>query len=166
MITESGGEVEEPTKNLNSFAKILDGVEPYDGNPFRGYGKRKYVQIKLNRFNVAFELFAESSINPAPADSDIGFGEDDVTKSFGVIVYDILNETDRVEDREFFGNFIPFDEFLDKYVPGEGARYSLECYMSILVDGSQLTEEFFMKMNKLWGDRGINTPGIYNTTTC
>lgn len=169
MITESGGEVENSPpelKSLNSFAKLLEGAVPLDGNPFSGLGKRKYIQIKLNKHNIAFELFAESIISPAPADASVGYEETDVIQNHGVIRYDITNETDKIEDRRFEGAYIPFSEFLDQYVTGDNARYSIEQYMDQLIEKSTLSEEFLINMNKLWNDREINSPRIYKTIIC
>lgn len=169
MITGSGGkdiESDPQLKSLNSFAKLLEGVTPLDGYPFYGLGKRKYIQIKLTKHKIAFEFFAESIISPAPANRGIGYEESDVIHQHGVIKYDIINETERIEDRQFVGDFIEFNDFLDEYVSGDNVRHTLERYMEMLIEGSQLGDSFFENMNKLWGDREINTPMIYKKTIC
>lgn len=169
MITESGGKediVHPELKSLNSFAELLKGVKPLEGNPFRGLGKRKYIQIKLKTHNIAFEFFAESVISPAPADSSIGYEQSDIKQQYGVIRYDITNDTDNIDERNFVGDFIEFGDFLEQYTSGGNVRHSLTRYMDMLIDASQLSETYLTNMNKLWGDREINTPGIYSTTIC
>lgn len=169
MITESGGiEENKPPelKSLNSFAKLLDGAVPLEGTPFSGMGKRKYIQIKLKKHNIAFELFAESIISPAPADVGVGYEETDVIQNHGVIRYNITNDTDTIEDRRFEGDYIPFTDFLEQYISGDNARNSIELYMDQLIEKSKLTETFFTNMNKLWNDREINTPRIYEIPIC
>lgn len=169
MITGSGGEVvntEPELKSLNSFAKLLEDAKPLNGYPFYGLGKRKYIQVKLKKHSIAFEFFAESFIEPTPGNRGVGFEETDVTQQHGVIKYNITNDTDDINERQFSGNFIEFDDFLDKYISDNTARYSLECYMASLIEESQLGETFFENMNKLWNDRDINTPMIYTVNTC
>lgn len=169
MITGSGGEeikTEPILKSLNSFAKLLEDAKPLDGYPFRGLGKRKYIQVKLKKHKIAFEFFAECFISPAPGNRGVGYEEADVTQQHGVIKYDITNETDDINERQFSGDFIKFDDFLDKYISGDNVRHSLERYMDSLIEESQLSDTFFENMNKLWSDREINTPMIYKATIC
>ncbi len=169
MITGSGGEdilLESPLKSLNSFAKLLEGSVPLEGYPFYGLGKRKYIQVKLDNRHVAFEFFAESIISSAPGNIGVGYEESDVTQQHGVIKYDITNRAKNINDRQFVGDFIEFNDFLDEYISGTGIRCSLERYMETLIEGSQLSDNFFNNMNKLWNDREINTPMIYKITKC
>jgi len=169
MITGSGGVVvntEPELKSLNSFAKLLEDAKPLDGYPFCGLGKRKYIQVKLKKHSIAFEFFAESFISPAPSNRGVGFEETDVTQQHGVIKYNITNDTDDINERQFAGDYIEFNDFLDEYISGDTARYSLECYMESLIEASQLGDTFFDNMNKLWNDREINTPMIYKSNVC
>lgn len=152
--------------SLNSFVELLEGTEPFDGNPFRGMGKRKYIQINFKNENIAFEIFAESVVASAPEDRGVGFEETDIIQQYGVIKYDILNKTDNINDRRFYGDFIKFKDFLDKYIMGDNARYYMECYMEMLIYKSQLNEKFLSNMNELWKHREINSPYIYDTTIC
>jgi len=169
MITGSGGEVKSAKpelKSLNSFAKLLEDAKPLDGYPFYGLGKRKYIQVKLKKHSIAFEFFAESFISPAPGNRGVGYEESDVTQQHGVIKYTITNDTDNINERQFSGDYIEFNDFLDEYISGDTARYSLECYMDSLIEASQLGDTFFANMNKLWNDRDINTPMIYKADKC
>ncbi len=169
IITGSGslGEpIESKLKSLNSFAKILEDARPLDGSPFCGLGKRKFIQVKLDDHKIAFEFFAESFIPPAPGNLGVGYEEADVIQQHGVIKYDIMNNTDNIDERQFAGYFIKFNDFLDEYITGDNVRHSLKCYMDNLIEESHLNDIFFQNMNKLWSDREINTPIIYKTTIC
>jgi hypothetical protein len=115
---------------------------------------------------LAFEFFAESFISPAPSNRGVGYEEADVTQQHGVIKYNITNDTDDINERQFAGVFIEFNDFLDKHISGDSERYSLECYMETLIEAVQLGDNFFDSMNKLWNDREINTPMIYKATVC
>jgi len=152
--------------DFNQLGKVLVNAKIYDGLPYRGMGKKCSVNLKVKTQPIGLEFFVENIIPPQPSHIDLGYRPTDITTFKGVIVCEVHREPDDDHTKEFTGEAIPFEEFIDLYITDKSAVFVMEHLMNKMSEQASLDDEFLSKMDSLWKDRKINTKLIYKTVIC
>ena len=157
-------EKEVPWINFDQIGTVILEAEPKASPPYRGVGKRSYIQLIVKTISVGVEFYVERFVAPAPR--HIGFTEEDIEYSCGVAMYEIYGDGDEDAHRQYAGEVISLDEFMDRYITSDTTRQILIHSMDVLDVNSMLSESFISNLNKIWSDRKVETTGIYKANIC
>lgn len=146
-------------RDFRGLGKVLMEAKPQIGAPVRGVGKRSYVTITMKDRNLGIEFYVENVIEEKPGDPAFGFTPEDLNLFRGVAIYDIDDEH---KDRRTYGEVIPFDTFLEKYIEDERNRILIVGCMSRLEEEAGVKDTFFERINNIWKERDIHSQELYS----
>ena len=157
---------EVPWINFDQIGTVILEAEPKSSPPYRGVGKRSYIQLVVTTIGVGVEFYVERFVPPKPSQPAIGFTEDDVEYSSGVAIYEIHEDGDETNHRQYYGEVISIGDFMERYITSDTTRQILSHSMNTLDENSMLSDSFISNLNKIWSDRKVDTTGIYKANLC
>lgn len=146
-------------RDFRGLGKVLIEAKPQVGAPIRGVGKRCYVTVTMKDRSLGIEFYVENVIEEKPGDPAFGFTPEDLTLFRGVAIYDIDDEHG---ERRTYGDIIPFDDFVKKYIKDEKNRLLIVGCMSRLEEEAMVKEAFFDRINNIWKERDIHFQELYS----
>ncbi len=90
----------------------------------------------------------------------MGFTWDDLNISRYVAIYDI--EPNSGEHQRTYGEVLPYEVFLAKYVTDDRARIIYEGTMAKLEEEAMVKSSFLDRLNNIWQDRDIHRQELYD----
>ena len=152
--------------NFDQIGTVILEAEPKSSPPYRGVGKRSYIQLVVKTVGVGIEFYVERFVPPAPSQPELGFTDDDIEYSSGVAIYEIHNDGDEDNHRQYYGEVVSIGDFMEKYITNDITRQILSHSMNTLDTNSILSDSFISNLNKIWLDRKVETTGIYKANLC
>ena len=155
-------EQQEKIKSLDfsEIAKVLSQSQTTMSSPNRGVGKKCYIQIASKDDDApVVEFFSEAAVCSEPENPEAGYSASDVDLFDGVIIHFPMCQDD---PQKTCGTVIPFEQFLDEYIPDGSTRVIMERVMDGIKKNSEVNEGFLDQVNEVWGGRKHGTAGLFN----
>ena len=147
--------------DFNKLAPILVDAESKTGAPIRGVGKRSSIRVVMKNEPVAIEFYAETVVTPEPGNPALGFTAEDLNIFLGVAIYAIQDPREDGKRRSY-GEAMPVERFLERYISDERARIIIRGCMSRLEEEATVQQGFLDRLNNIWQDRDVNRRELYS----
>ncbi len=152
--------------DFGKLGEVMKDAKPLTSAPLCGMGKRAYIQLTQASIKLGIEFYVEYVVHPAPADPEIGFNPEDVTRNEGVAIYTIAKEGDDKNEKQLFGEVVSVESFLEYHHIDDVTQLIIERCMEKLDKHARLSDDFLGHLNDLWKDRKVDTKYIYKAHIC
>ena len=146
-------------RDFRGIGKLLLEAKPKTGSPIRGVGKRCYITLIMKERHMGLEFFVENVVTAKPGDPGLGFTFEDLNLFHGVAIYDI---DDGHEHTRTYGEVLPIEDFLKKYVHDDKSRIMILGCMGNLEEEAQVKQGFIDRINHIWQERDVAHQELYS----
>jgi len=147
--------------SLKELVDTMAGIKPVHSIPHnRGIGKKCFIQAESKSKHFVIEFFSELVVSDKPSDPSMGYAANDVSQYRGVMMTSYEPQADHDGYHHNYGEIIPYDEFVERYVHSSELRVRLDRIMEMMEDSVQVNDNFLESANNFWENRDPGTKSI------